>query len=108
MNTYLKSFLLFLFIGASTVINCQEDLFAHVNGAKIHYKSIGEGEPVLLLHNFTASHKMWIPWVEDLPQNYMYIIPDLRAHGLSSNPSKVFRHSDSDDDMYGLMDFLGI
>lgn len=62
----------------------------------------------MLLHDFTASHKMWLPWIKDFPTEYQYIIPDLRGHGNSEIPTSQFRHEDSAKDMYGLMDLLGI
>ena len=102
-----KLFFYFLLL-ISINSHAQESQFVNTNGVKIHYKIYGEGEPVLLLHNFTASHKMWLSWVEDLPKKYQYIMPDLRAHGLSTINSDEFRHADSAKDMYGLMNALNI
>lgn len=104
----MKNLLTILMMGISFSAYSQGENFADLNGSKIHYVIRGEGEPVLLLHNFTSSHKMWLPWIEDLPKNYQYIIPDLMGHGLSTNPKKVFRHYDIARDMYKLMDFIGI
>lgn len=104
----MRNIVLLFFLSISLIGYCQVKNFANVNGAKIHYVTYGKGEPVLLLHNFTASHKMWIPWIEDFPKKYQYIIPDLRAHGLSTNPSDVYRHRESARDMLKLMDTLGI
>lgn len=95
-------------LGIALPAHSQKENFVDANGVKIHYVIRGEGEPVLLLHNFTASHKMWLPWINDFPKKYQYIIPDLRAHGLSTNPSGVFLHKESANDMYGLMDALKI
>ena len=100
-------FVLLVFVVSMNAIG-QESKFAEVNGTKIHYVVYGQGEPVLLLHNFTASHRMWIPWIKDFPEKYQYIIPDLRGHGYSEIPTPKFRHDDSAQDMFGLMDKLGI
>ena len=104
----MKSLLALIFFCIPLSLFCQESKYVEVNDMKIHYLTYGEGEPVLLLHNFTASHKMWIPWLNDFPDQYQYIIPDLRGHGYSSLPSSKFKHSDSALDMYGLMDALNI
>jgi len=104
----MKGILTLLLLGVSLIVYCQEENFEEVNGAKIHYLTYGEGEPILLLHNFTASHKIWLPWVNEFPEMYQYIIPDLRGHWLSTNPSDVFRHHESALDMFGLMDALDI
>ena len=82
--------------------------FIETNGVKIFYETHGKGEPLLLVHGFTISGKAWHPWVEDLSKDYLLIIPDLRGHGNSTNPSQKFTHRLSAEDMYGLMDALDI
>ena len=77
----MKYYLFILHLIFSLTTQAQESQFVHVNGVKIHYKIFGDGEPVLLLHNFTASHKMWLPWVKDFPGKYKYILPDLLREG---------------------------
>lgn len=104
----MKKLLTLLMIGISISAYSQGENIDELNGSKIHYVIRGEGEPVLLLHNFFASHKMWLPWIEDLPKTYKYIIPDLRGHGLSTNPAEVYRHNDNARDIYSLLDSLGI
>ena len=53
--------------------------YADVNGVKIYYETYGEGEPLLLLHGFSLSHKFWNPWIENLQKDRKLIIPDLRG-----------------------------
>jgi len=86
----------------------QEGIYAHVNDVKLYYVTHGSGQPLVLLHNFSTSHKVWEPWIDSLAQDYKLIIPDLRGHGNSTNPSNVFRHDDSANDIYALMDELNI
>jgi pimeloyl-ACP methyl ester carboxylesterase len=99
-------FLLLLLVGIEA--QAQDGNFIETNGVKIYYEIHGEGEPLLLLHGFTMSGKSWEPWIEDLSRNHKLIIPDLRGHGNSTNPSRAFTHKMSADDMYGLMDHLQI
>ncbi len=89
-------------------IHAQEGNYADVNGVKIYYEIYGEGEPLVLLHGFTMSHNMWEGWIEDLSKNYKLILPDLRGHGNSTNPSNEFTHKESASDIYGLLDLLNI
>ena len=89
-------------------INAQDGNYVETNGVKIYYETHGEGEPLLMLHGITLSHKSWDSWVEDLSKNHQLIIPDLRGHGQSTNQSRVFTHKLSAMDMYGLMDHLNI
>ncbi len=91
-----------------TQIHAQEANYANVNGVKIYYEIHGEGEPLVLLHGFTMSHTMWEGWIEDLSKDYMLILPDLRGHGNSTNPSNEFTHKESARDIYGLLDLLNI
>lgn len=100
-------FILFVLAGNS-MIYAQEGGYAETNGVKIYYETHGEGDPLLLLHGFSLSHQSWELWIEDLSRNHLLIIPDLRGHGLSSNPSNIFTHKMSAMDMYGLMDHLKI
>jgi len=86
----------------------QKENHADVNGVRIYYEIYGEGEPLLLLHGFTMSHEMWTWWVDDFSEDYMMIIPDLRGHGKSTNPSNEFTHRMAAEDMYSLLDKLEI
>ena len=97
-----------LFVLLSNGLFAQNGNYAKVNGVKIYYETYGEGQPLVLLHPFSGSHLMWEPWIDSLSQDYQLILPDLRGHGNSTNPTKIFRHNDSAKDMYALMDELDI
>ncbi len=86
----------------------QEGNFVETNGVKIYYETHGEGEPLLLLHGFSLSHKAWDNWLDDLSKDFMVITPDLRGHGKSTNPSKEFTHELSAQDIFGLLDALNV
>ena len=79
-----------------------------LNGITVYYQIIGEGEPLVLLHGFTQTGKVWNPIVEDLATQYRLIIPDLRGHGQSTNPTGEFTHRQSALDVFELLDQLGI
>jgi 3-oxoadipate enol-lactonase len=49
--------------------------------AKIVYRVLGDGPPVVLLHPFPANHELWLPVAEALASRYRMILPDLRGHG---------------------------
>lgn len=90
------------------ILFAQDGNFVETNRVKIYYEIHGKGEPLLLLHGFSLSHKAWDNWVEDLSKDYLVITPDLRGHGNSTNPSKIFTHALSAQDMYGLLDAMKI
>jgi pimeloyl-ACP methyl ester carboxylesterase len=79
-----------------------------VNGMQMYYVAQGEGEPLVLLHGFGGSGQMWEPFVAELARGYRVIVPDLRGHGRSTNPTREFTHRQSARDILALMDELGI
>lgn len=58
------------------------------NGVVIYYEVLGEGEPVVLLHGFTASSAQWqyTGIAGELAKDYQVILVDLRGHGKSDKP----------------------
>lgn len=57
------------------------------NGTKINYLDTGgDGTPVLLLHAFPLSSKMWEPQIDALGDRYRFIAPDLSGFGASDAP----------------------
>ncbi|MBL0057520.1 MAG: alpha/beta hydrolase [Chitinophagaceae bacterium] len=51
--------------------------------ASIHYRVIGQGKPVLLIHGFGEDGSVWDHQVEFLKEHYRLIIPDLPGSGRS-------------------------
>lgn len=61
--------------------------FVEVNGLQVHYKMMGEGEPVLvLLHGFGASLFSWHKVMEPLSEVGTVIAFDRPAFGLTERP----------------------
>ena len=50
---------------------------------KIFYRSIGNGDPVMLVHGFGEDGKVWNKQVEYLKKKYHLIVPDLPGSGQS-------------------------
>ena len=50
---------------------------------KILYRSIGSGDPVMLVHGFGEDGKVWNKQVEHLKKKYHLIVPDLPGSGKS-------------------------
>ena len=50
---------------------------------KILYRSIGTGDPVMLVHGFGEDGKVWHKQVEHLKKKYHLIVPDLPGSGRS-------------------------
>lgn len=50
----------------------------------LHYRELGSGKPVILLHGFPLSSQIWEPVAQRLAQTYRVIMPDLPGHGASN------------------------
>lgn len=79
-----------------------------INGFDMYYQCVGKGEPLLILHGFTGSGDELVTLFADLATQYQLIIPDLRGHGRSTNPSKRFTSTEAASDVMKLLEHLNI
>jgi len=80
-----------------------------VNGFEMHYKIIGKGEPLVLLHGFAVSGESWDFLSDEFANDFQLIIPDARGHGASTNPRNTSIANDQlAVDTYALLDHLEI
>ena len=75
---------------------------------EMYYRTAGDGPPLLLLHGFLDTVELWDPWVTTLSERHTVIIPDLRGHGRSTNPGGTFTFAQSAEDVWALVDMLGL
>jgi pimeloyl-ACP methyl ester carboxylesterase len=65
-----------------------------VDGVGIEYDVFGEGRPVLLLHGFPDTGRLWRHQVPALAgAGFQVIVPDLRGYGRSGKPEAVDAYS---------------
>ena len=65
-----------------------------VNGIGIEYQVTGQGSPVVLLHGFPDSGRLWRHQVPALAgAGFQVIVPDLRGYGRSDKPEAVEAYS---------------
>src|ERR1019366_6992867 len=61
-----------------------------VDGVGIEYDVTGEGPPVVLLHGFPDSGRLWRHQVPALAEaGFKVIVPDMRGYGRSDKPTEV-------------------
>lgn len=88
--------------------------FIEVNGIRVHYKQLGEGEKTfILLHGFGASVFSWREVMEPLSQFGTVIAYDRPAFGLTERPMEWKGENPYSQDaqvelVIGLMDALGV
>lgn len=81
---------------------------AAVNDIEMCYEIRGEGEPLLLLHGGGGAGVNWELIFKEPPDGFRLIIPDLRGHGGSTNPSGKSTIRQCALDVFALLDQLGI
>jgi pimeloyl-ACP methyl ester carboxylesterase len=79
-----------------------------VNDIQMYFETRGEGEPLLLLHGGGGIGANWELIFKAPPEGYRLVVPDLRGHGRTTNPSEELTFRQSARDVLGLMDRLGI
>ncbi|MDX1383446.1 MAG: alpha/beta fold hydrolase, partial [Thermoanaerobaculia bacterium] len=89
-----------------------EDQFFDSDGVNIRYKVWGRGEPIVLVHGFTASIEAnWeLPgFIDALDDEFKIVALDARGHGRSDKPHEASAYGDAmGDDVIRLLDHLGI
>ena len=79
-----------------------------INGMEMYYEIRGAGEPLVLLHGGTGAGVNWDLLFKNAPAGYRLVVPDLRGHGRSTNPSAAFTFRQSAFDVFAMLDHLGI
>ena len=80
---------------------------AEVNQVKIHYLISGKGDPIVLLHGYAESSRMWLPLIKELEKTHTVIAPDLRGAGGSSTPEEGYTKAVMARDIHALVASLG-
>ncbi|NLA11171.1 MAG: alpha/beta hydrolase [Firmicutes bacterium] len=57
--------------------------FVEVDGVEVHYREEGAGEPLVLLHGWSASLHTWDGWAKELQEDFRVIRLDLPGFGLT-------------------------
>jgi pimeloyl-ACP methyl ester carboxylesterase len=81
-----------------------------INDIAVNYIEHGssQGLPVVFIHGFPFSHKMWEPQMRELPNNIHAIAYDVRGHGSGDVGDGQFTLELFVDDLIVLLDHLGI
>jgi pimeloyl-ACP methyl ester carboxylesterase len=79
-----------------------------INDIEMYYETRGEGEPLVLLHGGGGAGVNWELIFDSAPPGYRLVIPDLRGHGRSTNPSMQFSFRQAAKDVLALMDRVRI
>lgn len=81
---------------------------ATINKARLWYDVLGEGEPLLLHHGYTACRDNWMPIAERLRDRYQVILMECRGAGDSEDTADGYSLEQYALDVVGLLDHLGL
>ena len=83
---------------------------ARVNGINLHYEEVGQGTPLIFVHEFAGEAESWRPQVNFFSRRYRTIAYNARGYPPSDVPEDPAAYSQMQavDDIRGLMDALGI
>ncbi len=74
---------------------------------QLHYQTLGQGQPLILLHGLFGSGDNWGTVAKHLSQHYQVISVDLRNHGRSPHSASQ-NYSNMADDLLELCDALSL
>ncbi|GAB2738382.1 alpha/beta fold hydrolase [Kitasatospora kifunensis] len=80
--------------------------YAKVNGIELFYERTGAGDPVLFLHGWGTSGRVWGAQVADLAADHQVITVDWRGCGRSDHPATGNTAADNVADLLALINHL--
>lgn len=87
MRTILRVLLLVvLLLPAGAWAKDGQSRYAGADGVLVHYKSWGQGSPVILVHGFTLNQSYWSHQIPALAKSHRVVALDLPGHGDSGKP----------------------
>ena len=83
---------------------------AKVNGLSLFYEEVGEGTPLVFVHEFAGEARSWHLQVRFFARRYRTIAYNARGYPPSDVPEdpKAYSQDQAADDIRGLLDALGI
>lgn len=80
-------------------------LFRTSDGTALYYRSMGHGEPIIMIHTIHMNHTVFEDISKRLSRHYQVILIDLRGHGYSDKPLSIAFQAFAQD-INELMEFL--
>src|SRR5882724_8134858 len=81
---------------------------AEIDGVRFHYLTAGHGAPVILLHGYAETSRMWRPIIPLLAERFTVIAPDLPGIGDSAIPTNGLDMKTSATRIHALVHSLGV
>lgn len=78
------------------------------DGTRIHYRRVGTGRGMVLLHGFPQTGHMWRKVLPALAERFTVVAPDLRGYGDSDRPAAGYDKRSMAADIVDLIRALGL
>ncbi len=78
------------------------------SGVIIHYESMGEGYPLVFVHGWSMSGRVWHYQADAFASSYRVVTVDLRGHGESSRSAEGYSFDDFASDISDLFEALDL
>ncbi|MFG1607609.1 alpha/beta fold hydrolase [Actinoplanes sp. NPDC049265] len=78
------------------------------NGTTLSVAVGGDGPPMVLLHGWPQTGRIWRHVMAPLAERYTVVVPDLRGAGASDRPAGGYAKTAQARDMRGVLDALGL
>jgi peroxiredoxin len=79
------------------------------SATRIHYQDVGRGQPVVLIHGWPLSHRMWETQITALTDaGYRCVAYDRRGFGESGRPASGYDYDTFTSDLHELMTALDL
>ena len=79
----------FAFANDADIFDAVEHHYVDNNGVKLHYVTLGEGDPILFVHGFPDVWFSWAHQMDGLKDDYKVAAMDMRAYNKSDQPEGV-------------------
>jgi 3-oxoadipate enol-lactonase len=88
---------------------CAQGQYANINGGRIYYEVEGSGHPLVLIHGWPMSARMWDAQARELKNYYQVVRYDRRGFGRSPGDVGVEQSAEHDaQDLEALLRYLKI
>lgn len=78
------------------------------DGVRIHYRRMGQGPGLVLLHGFPQTGHMWRKVMPALAERFTVVAPDLRGYGDSDRPASGYDKRRMAQDVVEVIQALGL
>ncbi len=82
--------------------------FEEIAGARVRYRDVGKGPPVVMIHGFASSLETWETVIPEVSKRHRVIALDLKGFGWTDRPEGDYSPTEQAKIVVGLMERRGV